>query len=302
MRLRKVIRRLLGETVYSKLRAYRRRRAEHQFVTRQGVVQLQVGDFILDAPSKHILVRLQSLQPYRDLAVGIVARELARKYPGETFVDIGANIGDTAAIMATYAPNPKILVEPSYFYCNFLRRNAARIPSVAQIHQVLISSRERETGMLVHGDGTARFETGALTNTWECKQLAKIADESTRFIKIDTDGFDVPILAASLDFLTQRQPCLFYENAVPTQEALDASNRLLGDLAEAGYRYFAVFDDAGLHLVSTSDLSLLQDLNRYLFKSLTGPRARDLYNWDVLCLPAADEDVFVAVTDYYRQY
>jgi FkbM family methyltransferase len=217
-------------------------------------------------------------------------------------VDIGANIGDTAAVMASYAPNPKILVEPSDFYCNFLRRNAARIPNVAQIHQVLISSREREMGMLVHGGGTARFETGAGTNTWECKQLANIADESTRFIKIDTDGFDVPILAASLDFLTQRQPCLFYENAVPTPEALVASNRLLGDLAEVGYRYFAVFDDAGLHLVSTSDLSLLRDLNRYLFKSLTGPRPRDLYNWDVLCLPAADEDVFVAVTDYYRRY
>src|SRR5258708_6065145 len=103
MGLHRILRRLVGESIYARLQAYRRRRAERRCAT-QGMVQLRVGDFTLDAPSNHILLRLQPVQPYRDLAVGVTARELARKYPGATFVDIGANIGDTAALMATFAP------------------------------------------------------------------------------------------------------------------------------------------------------------------------------------------------------
>lgn len=38
---------------------------------------------MLNAPSNRLLLRLQSLQPCHDLAIGLVARELARKYPGK---------------------------------------------------------------------------------------------------------------------------------------------------------------------------------------------------------------------------
>lgn len=136
----------------------------------------------------------------------------------------------------------------------------------------------------------------------DCKRLAEIADGQTRLIKIDTDGFDLPILAASLEFLAQRRPCLYYENSVGDAGTLAVAHRLVGDLVGIGYRYFAVFDDRGLHLVSTTDLGVLRCLNRYLHKTLTGPEERGLYNYDVLCLPAEDEDVFAAVTEYYRQY
>ena len=158
MTLHELVRRCVGEESYAKLQMYHRVRINRMFASKQTVVQLRVGDFTLNAPSNHILNRLLSIQPYRDLAIGIVARELARKYPGETLVDIGANIGDTAAIMATYSPSPKILVEPSTFFMGFLRENASRIPNVVQIHQTLVSGNHGERGILVHGGGTARFE------------------------------------------------------------------------------------------------------------------------------------------------
>ena len=136
----------------------------------------------------------------------------------------------------------------------------------------------------------------------DCKQLVDVADGQTRLIKIDTDGFDVPILSASLDFLAQRRPCLYYENIVRDEETLFAADRLVTDLVGIAYRFFAVFDDAGLHLISTTDPEMLKSLNRYLYKMLTGPERGYLHNYDVLCLPAEDADVFAAVNDYYRQY
>lgn len=133
-----MFRRLVGESAYARLQVYRRGRAEKGFFANQTTIQISVGNFVLEAPSGHILTRIQAVQPYRDLAIGLAAKELGQKYPGETFVDIGANIGDTAAIMATYALNPKILVEPSPYFCGYLRKNAANIPNVLQIHQALI--------------------------------------------------------------------------------------------------------------------------------------------------------------------
>jgi FkbM family methyltransferase len=91
-------------------------------------------------------------------------------------VDVGANIGDTAAIMATYSPSPIVLVEASEFYCRFLRNNVARIPNRTSIHQTLVSGRPREEGTLKHVGGTARFDTIAGSESWiDCKRLSDVA-------------------------------------------------------------------------------------------------------------------------------
>src|SRR5262249_30011952 len=189
------------------------------------------------------------------------------------------------------------------FFYSFLQENAQLIPNIVKIHRVLVSGRKREEGMLVHGGGTARFETIAGAGVWgECKRLEEIADEKTRLIKIDTDGFDLPILASSLEFLALRRPCLFFENCVKDAETITMADQLVEDLAAIGYQHFAVFDDPGLHLVSTTDLDVLHSLNRYLYKVITGKQERNLYNYDVLCLPVEDQDVFDAVMGYYREY
>lgn len=55
----------------------------------------------------------------RDQCVGFAAAQLSKKYPESTFMDIGANVGDTAAIMATHAKKRLILVEPSDYFFPF---------------------------------------------------------------------------------------------------------------------------------------------------------------------------------------
>jgi hypothetical protein len=56
------------------------------------------------------------LQPYRDLCIGISAKYISVKYPNKAIIDIGANIGDTAAIIATYAQNNVYLNIVSYVF------------------------------------------------------------------------------------------------------------------------------------------------------------------------------------------
>jgi FkbM family methyltransferase len=217
-------------------------------------------------------------------------------------IDIGANIGDTAAIMATYSNSPLVLIEPSEIYGQFLRKNIARLPNQTTVHAVMISANKTEQGILVHAGGTARFETvdGAGTQM-ECKSLADVSAERPSMIKIDTDGFDLPILEANLDFLARFQPCLFYENEVKDGRSREAADRVITSLHDIGYRHFALFDDSGLHIISTTEPAILYSLNAYLYKVRSSPVERDLYNYDVLCATQNDKDVFTAVDDYYRR-
>jgi hypothetical protein len=83
---------------------------------------------------------------------------------------------------------------------------------------------------------------------------------------------------------------------------LQAADSLIGELSRIGYRYFIVLDDIGLHLASTTDTAVVCGLNRYLSKTLSAAEERALYNYDLLCLPAADEDIFNAVTAFYSHY
>jgi len=304
LRLRNILRQAVGERTYAKLQVYRRDRANRQFARGQTAIELQVGNFLLRAPSAHVLAQVQATQPFRDLAIGLVAREIARKYPGETLLDIGANIGDTAALIATYSSSPIIAVEPSDFFHPFLVKNAARIPSIVQVHKAMVSGQAREQGVLIPRGGTAQFERLARSNQYvDCKSLEQVADGCTRFIKIDTDGFDVPILASSMTFLAKRLPCLYYEvEGLTDAHALESADRVIEELSNIGYQFFVVFDDIGLHLVSTTDIGVVRNLNRYLLKVLSAAEERALYNYDVLCLPASDEDIFKAVTAFYANY
>jgi FkbM family methyltransferase len=300
MTLRQSIRRIVGDALYAKLQIRRRNYANQRFAAVQTDKEIRIGNFVLTAPSNHILFRYLPSQPYRDLAVGIIARELAHKYPGQPLVDIGANIGDTMAIMATHSPSPIILVEPSEFYGRFLRENASRIPNSTSIHQVMVSGKQREQGVLMHAGGTARFETVAEGPSIECKKLAEIVDGQSCMIKIDADGFDLPILAGSFEYLAERLPCLFYENEVLDTDTLAAADQVVSGLAAVGYRYFAIFEDTGLHMFSTTDVGVVRNLNRYLYKVRTAPVEREFY-CDVFCVSPRDQDVFFAVTEYFGQ-
>ena len=93
-----------------------RRRASHFWFERQGIVTVRVGKFDILMPSAHPLPKLFERQPYRDLSIGIAAKYLGKKYPHAAVLDIGANVGDSAAHIATYCGNDLILVELSSFF------------------------------------------------------------------------------------------------------------------------------------------------------------------------------------------
>lgn len=155
-------------------------------------------------------------------------------------------------------------------------------------------------GNLHYRCGTAFFEESSGSSK-ETRRLCDIADENTRFVKTDTDGFDVKIIRASLNWLAVQKPALLFENTIDSRSMLDDANSLFESLAEIGYQHFIYWDDAGFHILSTASLAAARDLNHYLFKLHESAFERGISNYDVLCLHDDDEDLFGAITRHYAE-
>jgi FkbM family methyltransferase len=303
--IKRFFRGLVGKFLYEKLAAFRYDIQKKHAFERQKIVNIECGNFVLNAPQNHSLVQIQKnkSQPYRDQAIGITAKFISEEYPESTIVDIGANIGDTAAVIATYANNPLILVEPSDYYHEILMSNIHKIPNIKKVEKCFISGKKSIQGVLKHWGGTASFhESEEEGQKYNCKLLQDIADMDTRLIKIDTDGYDFSIIRSSIDWLASAQPCLYYENEIRDLVTLHESNELLVELHRIGYSFFFVWDGPGLHIISTTDLDHLWSLNQYLFKVWSLSIESNICNYDILCLPSSEKKLFELLCNYYRDY
>lgn len=268
---------------------------------------LDIGDFTLESPEDHIFLRIlkQGAQPYRDQNIGIVASHVSAAYPDAAIVDIGANIGYTAAIIAAQAPrNHLILVEPSPRYFEYLVRNIRQLPNPKTTRKVFVSDQPTLKGELHHWHGTAMFvEDASKELALTCRTLSELAPADTKLVKIDTDGHDFRIIKASIDWLNASRSAVFFENQILSEHDLNCANKLFHRLREIDYSLYIFWDDPGFHMVSTTDLEIAKSLNRYLFKQRQRKHGRpSVYNYDVLCLPAEERNIFDRLTAYYQDY
>lgn len=221
-------------------------------------------------------------------------------------IDIGANIGDTAAIMASEASNPLVLVEPSEFFLGFLRKNAGKLGRECTILTVIVSDESREVrGDLRHWGGTASLATGESgSQRFQSLTLREIAPANTCFVKIDTDGFDFPIILGARDWWAQSRTAVLFEAHVDTVADLASAERCIRMLWSLGYRHWIVWDDPGHHVASLQDPDMVIDLHRFLLalkdRSSRFGSARGICNLDVLALHDKDSDVFGQITAAYR--
>ena len=297
--MKSLLHRVLPNSVYESIRQYRSRVRERQ-LRNQPLTKIMCGNYEIEAPKEHLLVALQKSQPYKDLCVGISARFLSEKYPDKAIIDIGANIGDTAAIIATYSRANLILVEPSDYYYEILARNAKLFPNKVTLVKAMISDGTNVGGSLHHWGGTAEFKGNDHSEAdMTTKRLIDIADRDTCFVKTDTDGFDFGIILDSMTWLKDHKPGYLFEDWFGNGSDFAVANQVCTELMDMGYMYFIVWDDAGFHILSTTSFDTLVQLHHYLFKITANNAHNRINNYDILCLHERDEDVYENISAWF---
>lgn len=227
-----------------------RARLKALIAVRRGLVRLSdplvewpVAGIELAMPLSHELPFYRHDHPLYDRPLGVVAAEL-----GGPVVDVGANVGDTAAEIRSRTDAPILCVEGDDRFFALLELNAPRIGGL-ELEQAFVEAPE-EAVVERHG-GTARLRgaNGSEPRIHEAlrsKPLARILDEHSRFarpalLKLDTDGMDVPIVLANLELLARIRPVLFFEY----DPHLGATPDVFEHLRAIGYRRMDVYENTG---------------------------------------------------------
>jgi FkbM family methyltransferase len=265
-------------------------------------VKVKAGCHQLTVPAGHRLHIEADVQPYRNLAIGVIAKYVGEKFHGRCMVDIGANVGDTGAMMASYCTNTLVLVDPSDTYFGYMQRNTSLFSNPVELVKGIVAGDGSVRGTLLHERGTARIQTGG-PDAIGFKQfrLSELGDGNACFVKIDTDGFDYEIIQSSGDFLQHVHPVVYWEGEVNNREELSRAVATVRFLQDLGYAQFAVYDDPGFFLLSTNDISVIEQLHNYLFEVGKHSYRRSIFNYNIAAFHETDSDVADRVIGHFQR-
>jgi FkbM family methyltransferase len=199
-------------------------------------VSVPVGTAELAVPLSHELAFYRKDHSLYGEAVGLIAAALQGPV-----VDIGANVGDTAAIVRAHSAAPVLCVEGDEMFFDLLRRNVEQLGDV-EVERAFVEA--PAAGGVARGRGTARVVAGA--EELPSKALGAILDDHPRFarpalLKLDTDGMDVPILLANLELLERVRSTIFFEY----DPYLGATPEVFAALGDNGYGRALVYENTG---------------------------------------------------------
>jgi len=179
--------------------------------------EVKYGNFVLQCDSSHHLPRILALWP--DFGRNLADIVLALQVHKPRVIDVGANIGDTALLLARFAPGATVLcVEGDPQFIADLKLNTAQITGVTLVQAILLDRSFETRGKFVVTHGTAHLQVDAAGDTIRMLALDDWLKDNVEFstpdlIKVDTDGFDVPILRGAKGTLMSSRPVVFYELA-----------------------------------------------------------------------------------------
>jgi len=247
-------------------------------------------------PFSHRLPMYLQWHPWYSSNVARIARHVQAKYPDLTLVDVGANVGDTIALVRREIHCPILCLEGDGKFFGILESNARRFSDVEVVNEFLGDCDQEVPGLLVQSDGSAHV-TESTTGYLTIRRLDALLKErprfwASKFIKIDTDGYDAKVIRGAEEQLAAVKPVLFFEYdphflAQQHEEPLD----LLSNLECLGYSHLIFYDNFGELLLDAEigNRRQLEEITLYF----TGRMAQRYC--DVCAFHSVDTDLFETV-------
>ncbi len=241
---------------------------------RTTTLPMKIGKFDLLVPPQN-----PAYETYRDnlkynSEIGRIASSVYTKYPEMVSVDVGANIGDTAAIIRSACPAPIVCIEGDELLGHVLTENI-RILGDATVVQVYLSDNLEEQYVCIQKEG---WNNTLLPVTGEGRgkkigfmplddAIKDLDLHRVKLLKVDTEGFDGRVLRGSQNVLKIGRPVVVFEynREILTPLGEDGLS-IFSHLKNHGYRSALFWDPRGRFLLATSlnDMALIEDLHNYV--------------------------------------
>ncbi len=259
-------------------------------------VEHRIGEIALRLPLSHKLPIDDAAAPGRSDNLARIAHVVGAHKESLLFIDIGANIGDTVAVLRKDSRFPILAIEGDEEYYAYLQRNMSAVPDVWTYQGLLSDCPQTAPGELLPNYGGSKqvaIRAGS-PGTLRFLTLVEVLDRFPQFknagmIKIDTDGFDCRIIRGAAPWLEAARPVLFFEyDPYHLIEQGDDGLSIFGTLRGIGYSGLLVFEGNGdfMYSLELHQQGLLEEMHYYLL----GGRPRKYA--DLCAFHSSDSDVF----------
>lgn len=237
------------------------------------IVAMPVGPIKLSMRLSHNQPYLRSNSPFYDEVLSRLVLMIESARGPLTMIDVGANVGDTVALVYSSEPRQYLCIEGDPRHFAFLKENMGNKSNVECLQEILSDQAGLKLGFNEH-QGTSHVsikgkDVGATSTLDETvKRHPRFAN--CNFLKIDTDGFDLKILRGTKQLLSIARPVILIELSPRHYRAVGAESpsELWEFLADAGYRYIVIYTSRGI-LIGATDIEarstrdLLADMVRH---------------------------------------
>ena len=196
--------------------------------------------------------------------LGEVAVILAKKYPEFSVIDVGANVGDSAAIVQHQVKVPVLCIEGNPKFLPLLKQNSQKLFKIS-IEACFVGETISKVKP-INQPGTAYLEedeSGLTVETISSVIEKHPAFLNAKLIKIDTDGFDNKIIRGAANFLKESKASIFFEyDPFYLAKQQEKGTDIFDFLVDLGYKKWVVFDNFGRYMMT------LNETEKHVFENL----------------------------------
>jgi FkbM family methyltransferase len=250
-------------------------------------------------PRQHLLSDIVARFPLYGQNLVALAQGLAREGTPLGMVDVGANIGDSAAQVLAAVDAQILCVEGDRFWLPFLNRNVGGDQRVSVLPALLVvdDAAAMDEVRAVRTGGTTSFQTSDRSGQDEpmptlfVSQLPPLK-APVRLVKSDTDGYDARLIPALARRFAESTPVLFFEFDPELSERAGDPDvvRVWSQLEALGYDDVVVWDNFG-DVLGRTVIAELPDLMTEFDRPVND---RGWHYWDVAAAHR-DDDAGAAV-------
>lgn len=179
-------------------------------------VEYTVHGATLQIPLSHALPRILLRHPNYSANIGRIAAAIKTKYPTTSMIDIGANVGDTIAMVRRYCTLPMLCIDGDPTFFKLLAKNAQQWSDIYLEYAFVGLESKTIAAELNSKDGTAYLSERKNSQKINVYRLSDILEQHALFsdsklLKIDTDGYDTLIIKGSIDVLKKSHAVIYFE-------------------------------------------------------------------------------------------
>lgn len=250
----------------------------------------KINNYSIKIDFNHNLPDYQSKLPFYDKFLP----HLVKYLPESTLViDVGANVGDT--LVGMISSNDKLeylCIEASDSFFTDLKKNVDYLMSQNSKFLITIVNEfvgRDITDVGLSGKGGTKHAViggGSIKSKTINSILLDLELEQSRLslLKTDVDGFDWDVIRSSFEVL-KHNPLVYFECQYDDLEQLESYRELFSEMVSIGYSKFSFFDNFGQFIISTDDLTQVEELLDYIKRQNFHNSTRTYFYYDVLAYP-----------------